>query len=190
MSATIRPAHRTDAQRLSAFARRTFDETFSDQNTPEDMSLYLSSAFSDARQLAELDDPDTTTLVMEHETRLIAYAQLHVGDPPSCVPDQRAIELVRFYVDRTHHGRGVAQTLMEATLAAANGRAKTMWLGVWERNARAIAFYSKWRFVDVGSHTFMLGTDRQLDRIMWRQDLRSDANGGELEAHNPNQRAG
>ena len=45
-----------------------------------------------------------------------------------------------------------------------------MWLGVWERNARAIAFYAKWGFIDIGDHVFMLGSDRQTDRIMWRAD--------------------
>jgi diamine N-acetyltransferase len=93
-----------------------------------------------------------------------------VGEPPDCVPDRQAIELVRFYVNRALHGRGLAHTLMQAALAAASPRARTMWLGVWERTARAIAFYAKWGFVDVGSHVFVLGSDRQIDRIMWRAD--------------------
>jgi diamine N-acetyltransferase len=164
----IRPATSRDAQRLSAFASRMFRETFAAQNRPEDMTAYLSSAFNDARQLSEIEDPDAVTLLIEHGSTLLGYAQLHVSEPPDCVPDRQAMELVRFYVDRALHGRGLAHTLMEATLAAASPRAQTIWLGVWERNARAIAFYAKWGFVDVGSHVFALGSDRQRDRIMWR----------------------
>jgi diamine N-acetyltransferase len=140
----IRPATSRDAQRLSAFASRMFRETFAAQNRPEDMTAYLSSAFNDARQLSEIEDPDAVTLLIEHGSTLLGYAQLHVSEPPDCVPDRQAIELVRFYVDRALHGRGLAHTLMEATLAAASPRAQTIWLGVWERNARAIAFYAKW----------------------------------------------
>ena len=81
---------------------------------------------------------------VENGFNLLGYAQIYVGEPPDCVPDRRAIELVRFYIDRALHGRGLAHTLMEATLAAASPRAQTIWLGVWERNSRAIAFYAKW----------------------------------------------
>jgi ribosomal protein S18 acetylase RimI-like enzyme len=167
---TIRRASAFDSHRLSAFARRTFHETFAPQNTPEDMEAYLSSAFSDARQLSEIEDPDTITLLVEDDEALAGYAQLRAGEPPSCVPDRRAIELVRFYVDPAQQGRGLAHKLMLAALNAASPLAQTVWLGVWERNARALAFYAKWAFVDVGSHIFQLGSDRQTDRILWRAD--------------------
>lgn len=171
--AAIRRASSVDAHRLSAFASRTFQETFGALNTPEDMTAYVSSAFNDLRQLSEIEDPDTITLLAEINATLIGYAQLRTGVPPSCVPDRHAIELVRFYVDRLEQGRGLAHMLMRAALAAASPRAPTTWLGVWQRNARAIAFYAKWGFVDVGSHVFVLGSDRQTDRIMWRADTQS-----------------
>jgi len=60
---------------------------------------------------------------------------------------------------------------MRATLTAASPRSRSMWMGVWERNTRAIAFYTKWGFVDVGEHVFPLGSDRQTDRVMWRADV-------------------
>jgi ribosomal protein S18 acetylase RimI-like enzyme len=61
----------------------------------------------------------------------------------------------------------VAQQLMTAAIAAARGRgAVSLWLGVWERNPRAQAFYKKSGFRDVGTHTFYVGTDAQTDRVM------------------------
>ena len=79
------------------------------------------------------------------------------------------VEISRFYVDRRHHGRGIAQALMaEAYQAAGELGGKTIWLGVWERNPRAIAFYAKSGFVDVGSHPFLVGSDLQTDRVMVR----------------------
>jgi ribosomal protein S18 acetylase RimI-like enzyme len=166
-TATIRPATADDADRLSRFASRLFRETFAAQNTPQDMDAYLSSAFSAARQLSQINDAATLTLVAEIDGALVGYAQLRMGPPPPCVPDPQSIELVRLYVESALHGRGLARSLMHAAVAAASSRASSMWLGVWEHNPRAIAFYRKWGFVDVGSHMFQLGADRQIDRIMW-----------------------
>jgi GNAT superfamily N-acetyltransferase len=165
---TIRLATPVDAAAVSEFGRRMFLDTFAAQNTAEDMAVYVADAFSDARQSAELADDRTITLVAEDEQMLVAYAQLALKGAPSCVTGASPIELVRFYVDRAWHGRGIAQTLMREVEQAARSRAKTMWLGVWERNPRAIAFYEKCGFVDVGSHAFQLGNDRQIDRIMVR----------------------
>ena len=79
------------------------------------------------------------------------------------------MELKRFYIDRAWQGAGLAQALMRATLdAAIVSGARTLWLGVWEHNPRAIAFYRKFGFVEVGMHDFMLGRDRQTDLIMAR----------------------
>jgi diamine N-acetyltransferase len=140
------------------------------RRTRERTCAYLASAFNNARQSEELEDPNWITLLIENGPTLLGYAQLHVGEPPGCVPDRHAIELARFYVDRPYHGRGVAHTLMRAVLQAASPRSQTVWLGVWERNARAIAFYAKWGFVDVGQQLFVLGRDRQTDRVLWRAD--------------------
>jgi len=80
-----------------------------------------------------------------------------------------AIELRRFYIEGRWHGRGLAPALMEHVLRAAVARgAAVLWLGVWERNARAIRFYRKCRFLDVGSQVFVLGADPQTDRVMLR----------------------
>ena len=164
----IRRAVPADADRVSDFARRLFHETFAAHNAPEDMEAYLSSAFTPSQQLAEIEDARSITLLAEQQDALVGYAQLRAGEPPDCVSERSAIELVRFYVDRALHGSGVAQALMTAVDAAAAGRARTIWLGVWEHNPRAIAFYLKCGFVDVGSHPFQLGRDLQTDRIMSR----------------------
>jgi ribosomal protein S18 acetylase RimI-like enzyme len=164
---TIRTATHTDAAALARFGARTFRETFEPDNRPEDVTAYVEAAYSEERQRAELDDPARATLMAESSVGLAAYAQIRVSDPPDCVSGPAPIELLRFYVDRPWHGRGIAHTLMAAVVTAATERgARTLWLGVWEHNARAIAFYRKHRFRDVGSHEFVLGTDHQTDRIM------------------------
>ncbi len=133
------------------------------------MALYLASSYSPELQTAELANPGIVTLVAEVDGRLAGFAQLRDGPPPPGVDGAQPIELWRFYVERAWQGRGVAQALMRATLDAAVERgAGTLWLCVWERNHRAQAFYRKIGFEDRGSKEFILGRDRQTDRVMAR----------------------
>jgi ribosomal protein S18 acetylase RimI-like enzyme len=165
--ATIRHGTVADAPALAAFAARTFEETFRHQSTESDMAAHLEKAYGVAQQTAELPDPDVTTLLAHRDGTLVAFAQLRRTRPAEVVPDRDAIELQRFYVDRPAHGTGLAQTLMAAAFDAARAAgARHVWLGVFERNPRAIAFYRKCGFRDVGSHIFMLGSDPQRDRVM------------------------
>jgi diamine N-acetyltransferase len=170
----IRRARIGDAARLSRLAAMTFRDTFEGENTPEDMERYLAEAFTPERQAAEISDPESTMLVAEQEDsqdsdELVGYAHLVSGSRPAAVTGPSPIELKRLYVARAWHGRGIAQALMDAVLAAARARgAGTLWLGVWERNARAAAFYGKYGFTRVGEHTFLLGTDVQTDWVLVR----------------------
>jgi len=165
----LRHAVPADAGALTELATRTFLDAFSAQNDPYDLQLYLGSVYREAKQSEEIADPRMSTLVAEAGGRLAAFAQLRTGEIPECVGDSQSIELMRFYVDRPFHGQGIAAALMNAVLDEARQRgARTLWLGVWEHNARAKAFYLKCGFIDVGSHIFLLGTDPQTDRIMTR----------------------
>lgn len=166
---TIRVATAEDAERVSALAARTFHETFAADNTAEDMAAYLAATFTVERQRRELADPAQRTFLLEIDAVPVGYAQLTLSAPDPAVTGESPIELARFYVDGAWHGRGLAQQLMRAVIdEAVRCGARTLWLGVWERNPRAIAFYRKHGFVDVGSHPFVLGRDVQTDRIMRR----------------------
>jgi ribosomal protein S18 acetylase RimI-like enzyme len=168
MTVVIREGRPEDAAPLAALAARTFAETFAADNTPEDMAAHLARSYGEAQQGAELADPGRVTLVAERAGALVAFAQLRTAPVPATVPPATSMELQRFYVDRSAHGSGVAQRLMTAALAAARRRgAAVVWLGVWERNPRAIRFYEKCGFTDAGSQTFLLGSDPQTDRVMW-----------------------
>lgn len=166
----IRQAVAADAAALSAFAERIFRETFGPDNAPANLDLYCLQAFSPSLQAAEIADTRIITLVATgaRET-LVAFAQLRLGPVPECVTGPMPMELVRFYVDTPLHGTGLARRLMEAVVDEARMRGmRTLWLGVWEHNPRAQAFYRKTGFVDVGAQTFHLGSDVQTDRVMMR----------------------
>jgi ribosomal protein S18 acetylase RimI-like enzyme len=162
---TIRRATPADAAPLARVAERIFRETFGPDNRAEDIEAYVARAYGEEPQRRELEDPAGIALLVEDGGALIAFAQLRL------TPDSPhgEIEITRFYVDHSQHGRGVAQALMAVVAETATAlQATKVWLGVWERNARAIAFYVKCGFVDAGSQPFLLGSDLQTDRVMVR----------------------
>jgi ribosomal protein S18 acetylase RimI-like enzyme len=169
LNAVFRRGRVDDAARLSALAIRTFTDTYEAHNTPDDMRAYLAGAFGVAQQARELDDPAMITVLAESGAELIGYAQVRRKEAPACVSPGAPVEIYRFYVAAAAHGTGIAQRLMATALDAARDLGgRHVWLGVWERNARAIAFYAKSGFVDVGSQFFQLGDDRQVDRVLTR----------------------
>jgi len=169
VSVLIRRAGVADAVWLATLAEHTFRETYSAHNTPENMERYVAEHFGSARQAAELADARYLTLVAEVSGQPAGYTQLGQRPAPECVTGPAPMEIIRFYVDRPWHGQGLAQRLMAAAAehAAAAG-VRTLWLGVWERNPRAIAFYRKCGFAEVGTHTFVFCTDRQRDLVLAR----------------------
>jgi len=168
---TIRRAVASDAVVVAELAARTFKDWFSADNRAEDMELHVARSYGEAQQRREIEDRDVVTLLAEADGRAIAFAQVRRGPAPACVEGEAPVEIARFYVDRSFHGQGIAQALMREALAAARDLGGvTVWLGVWERNPRAIAFYAKSGFRDVGAQPFLLGNDLQTDRVMVRVD--------------------
>jgi diamine N-acetyltransferase len=170
---TIRLAIAADAESLATLAHRTFFETYAPDTDPRDMSLHLARSYSPAIQLAEINDPAMRTLLAIHADSIIGYAQVRLHDPrhaePACVTGPNAMEIWRFYVDRPWHGQGVAPRLMhDAIELAASLGATSVWLGVWERNPRAIAFYLKCGFQHIGDHQFLFADQLHTDLVMAR----------------------
>jgi diamine N-acetyltransferase len=163
----IRPANANDNVILAEFGAQAFLDSFAADNQPEDIAAYIASAFYPEKQAGELADPSAVFLIAEIGNETAGYARLKESKPPASVAGKEPIELVRIYAGKVWIGQGVGAALMNACLEEAAQRGcDTMWLGVWERNERAIAFYRKWGFVEVGTQSFQLGSDLQTDVVM------------------------
>jgi GNAT superfamily N-acetyltransferase len=165
----IRVATAADAALLARMGEETFRDTFTADNTPADMEAYVAAAFGVAQQAAELADANTRILIAEIGGEAVGYVRLITGPAPACVAAARPMEISRFYARAKWIGRGVGAALMTRALhhAHADGR-DVAWLGVWERNLRATAFYERWGFRAVGEQVFVLGSDPQRDLVMVR----------------------
>ena len=172
---TLRTATVADAALLADLGARTFRGAFAADNDPDDLALYLAEAFTPERLAAEIADP-ASTFFLAHDAAgaPVGYARLVTDRPHAAVSGTRVAELARIYADQSVLGQGVGAALMRACLDAAAGDGAAsghdaIWLGVFERNPRAIRFYERWGFRTVGETTFTVGTDVQRDVVMARR---------------------
>jgi len=164
----IRKATANDAASLAILAERTFRDTYSSDNPAKQMDLHCADSFAPEIQLKEiLDSKIITIIAVDSTAELVAFAQLRLESVTHCVKTVRPSELYRIYVSSEYHGHGLGRQIMNEVLnAAEQHNCDSLWLGVWEHNPRAVAFYHKFGFCVVGEHSFKLGQDPQRDLIM------------------------
>ncbi len=163
----IRQATPADSDALAALAARTFRDAYGGGLSPDDLARHLEAHCSPAALRHQLTLPGAVTLVAEVGQAEVGYAQLEPAPVPPEVVDPTAIRLARFYLDQAWIGKGIAQRLMERVRAEASSRGHaTLWLTVWEKAPRPIAFYQRCGFRQVGVTQFAIGADVQQDWLM------------------------
>lgn len=167
---SIRKATLADAEMLAELALRIFLDTFGPGNDPRDVELHAQRSYGVDIQRAELADPAHTYLIAEVDGQPAGFAMIGEAVMDACLGLDAPVELFRFYVDQSWHGKGIAMPLMEACYEEARARGgRTICLSVWERNPRAIRFYEKTGYRKTGTHPYILGEDVQTDWVMTRE---------------------
>jgi RimJ/RimL family protein N-acetyltransferase len=172
MNISIRRATADDAARLSEFASAAFIDWYLPDNRAEDVQTHVRNTFAPDLQRNEIKEPGQYVLLAESAGDVAGYGMLRLNRPCAGLSQIGLAEIRRFYVGRAWHGTGLATTLMQAVTAhGASLGASGFWLTCWERNPRALAFYAKCGFRDIGTTTFTVGHDVQTDRLLYRPAL-------------------
>jgi len=163
----IRKVSLKDFEKLREIGKLTFAETFSSDNSEENMMEYLENGFSTEKLKTELTDKNAEFYFAEFDGKVIGYLKVNVGQSQTEIKIKNALEIERIYVLKEFHGKKVGQILYEKALQLAKEKkVEYVWLGVWEQNPRAIRFYEKNGFVEFDKHIFKLGNDEQTDIMM------------------------
>jgi diamine N-acetyltransferase len=156
-----------DVEELQKISRETFFETFAGENTAKDMQNYLEENFSRDNLKNELTNPDSKFYFAIVNNIVTGYLKVNSGPAQTELKDDNALEIERIYVLKEYHGKHVGQALYKQALKVAEQKKSCyVWLGVWEKNLRAINFYRKNGFVEFDKHLFKLGEDEQIDLMM------------------------
>ncbi|KRL87119.1 GNAT family N-acetyltransferase [Ligilactobacillus apodemi] len=160
----------TDVKVLQALSIETFSETFADQNDPKALNDYLQQAYDLAKLTHELKDPNSSFYFIYAADKLAGYLKVNVKDAQTEDLGQNALEIERIYLKKEFKRQGLGKMLFEKALALAAEKSCTkIWLGVWEKNYPALAFYEKMGFKQSGAHSFFMGEEKQTDYIMVKE---------------------
>jgi len=164
---SIRAISISDLAQLQKIGKTTFAETFTEHNTKEDLDKYLEESFSNEKLSSELNNPHSSFYFAEIENNVVGYLKINFGASQTELKDNEALEIERIYVLQAFHGKKIGQALYEKAVQIANEKkVQYLWLGVWEKNNKAIQFYKKNGFVQFDTHIFKLGNDEQTDIMM------------------------
>ena len=167
---TIRKAIPEDAALIAKLSRQTFYETFADSNTTSDMDKFMNEQFNNEVLMEEVETPGSIFYLAYENDQPVGYIRLRNGDNHPEFKGASSIEIARIYAIKKSIGKGVGRELMLKCIDIAQEMNRDIiWLGVWEKNERAIAFYQKWGFEKFAEHEFVLGNDVQTDWLMYKR---------------------
>ena len=160
-----------DLHELMEISRSTYEITFASANTPENMKAYLDRAFNEAQLAKELAEPETEFYFAKAGEETLGYIKINMGQAQTDLKEDEGLEVERVYVLHEHQGKKIGKSMLDFAIATARERGKAyVWLGVWEHNKPARAFYDRYGFREIGSHPFVMGDDVQTDFVL-RLDL-------------------
>jgi diamine N-acetyltransferase len=167
MAINLKKCTLEDSRKLQEISYETFHETFKLQNSPENMNAYLERAFNLEQLEKELSNISSQFFFVYCNNEVAGYLKVNTDDDQSEEMGDESLEIERIYIRNKFQKHGLGKYLLNKAMEIAmDGNKKKIWLGVWEKNENAIAFYKKLGFVQTGAHFFYMGDEEQLDFIM------------------------
>ncbi|WP_096200245.1 GNAT family N-acetyltransferase [Bacillus sp. FJAT-45350] len=167
MTVKIKECNLEDLQILQEISVETFNDTFKEQNTAESMKAYIERAFNLKQLEKELSNISSEFFFVYVNNEIAGYIKLNINDAQSEEMGEEALEIERVYIKSRHQKHGLGKYLLNVAIKIAMKRnKKKIWLGVWEKNENAIAFYKKMGFAQTGARSFYMGDEEQIDFIM------------------------
>lgn len=165
---TIRTAITKDAALIADLSRETFYNAFAPANTREDMDKFMNEVFTREKLMAELDLPGNIFLLAYAGNEVAGYVRIRDKSiPETSLDTDNIIEIARIYTASASTNKGTGTALMNRCIEIAREKQRRyLWLGVWEKNEKAIRFYERFGFKKFGEHDFVLGNDVQTDWFM------------------------
>jgi len=167
MKINIKQCTHQDLEELQEISCETFYETFREQNSKENLNAYLEKAFTLEQLKKELSNTSSYFYFICLYKEVAGYLKVNIYGAQSEDMGDESLEIERIYIKSKYQKNGLGKHLLnKAFKIAEESNKRKIWLGVWEKNENAIAFYKKMGFSQMGTHSFFMGDEKQTDFIM------------------------
>lgn len=167
----IRFAGSDDLKLLVALGMTTCYEAYFELDPSKDLAEYCLWAFNEQQLKTELEDANSTFLIAEFNARAIGYAKLREGKKIECMAGRNAIEIQRIYILEKFKRRQIGERLMNRCFEIAREKGfEIVWLGVWDKNTAAQAFYEKIGMTKAGWTDFSDGRNEFIN-LVYAKDI-------------------
>ena len=155
---------------LQKIYRQTFFETFSEQNSEENMRIFLDKAYSEEKLKSEIENKESETFLAVENKKTLGVLKINTGNAETESGLENSLEIQRIYILKESKGLGIGTVFMNlAEKKARELGVSFIWLGVWEKNFPAQKFYTDKGFRKFSEHAFVLGDDIQTDFLMKKE---------------------
>ncbi|MDQ0159555.1 GNAT family N-acetyltransferase [Alkalibacillus salilacus] len=167
MTVNIKKCTLEELNILQEISIETFKDTFKEQNSPENLKSYIENAFNSNQLELELSNSFSQFFFIYSNNEVAGYLKVNTDDAQSEEMGDKTLEIERIYIRGEFQKLGLGKYLTSKAMEIATElNKKKIWLGVWEKNENAIAFYKKLGFIQTGTHSFYMGDEEQIDLIM------------------------
>ncbi len=171
MPYSIKVCHLEQLPLLTELSQSTYRDTFSASNSEALMQSYFNSSLNEETLARELQNPDSEFYFIYVQQQVAGFIKINQLKAQTDIHDPRGLEVERLYIRQSFFGLGLGRALIEFAINQATSNQHFLWLGVWEGNHHALAFYQRLGFYQIGEHPFDMGGDIQTDLLM-RLDIR------------------
>lgn len=162
----IRFAGADDLNLLSTLGTTTCYEAYFNLDPSRDLADYCVRSFNPEQLKTEFEDANSTFLIAEINARAVGYAKLREGKRIECMAGKNAVEIQRIYILERLKGKRIGERLINRCFEIAKDRGfETVWLGVWDKNTAAQAFYEKIGMTRVGWTDFSDGKTEFINMV-------------------------
>lgn len=170
MKVTFERVALNNLEKLIEISRTTFSNAFAKDNNPKDFKDYLNTAFSGEALMSQIKNRNATFYFVYYQKDIVGYFKVNEFEAQSDLKETNGLELERIYVLDAYQGKQIGLQMLEKVYTTAKQKGKTyIWLGVWQRNKRAIKWYQNNNFKKFGAHPYFIGDDEQTDWLMKKE---------------------
>ncbi len=156
-----------DLPQLRQIAEETFRIAWQADNHPVEFERYCEQAFTLEKLANEMAQPNVAFYLMYWENSLAAYLKLNFNKPVETLETAFCTQIERVYVYPAFQSKGLGASILQFAASEAKTQGSDwIWLSVWKKSPRSVAFYERNGFSIFGVETFWVGDDPQPDWLM------------------------